>query len=205
MSFQHTSHPRCGQHLEFGINAENQHLIVGRRRNNKNKSSSRSSTILSDGGMIAMKQVQAVVDKLSMERYRDSTRQTYYHIWKLFNQFFLKLDDKLQSWSDRLVLFTGFLVDSQLQSTMVKTYISTIKGILIEIGVRLNPDKFLLTSLTKACRLKNDVAVQRYAIRKGMLKMILDEVDKMYKQKRIQQPYLNRLFKTVYVLLIMDS
>ena len=82
----------------------------------------------SDGGVISAIEVQVVVDRLSMECFRDSTKQTNYRIWKLFNQFFIKLDDRPRSWNDRLVLFTGFLVDSQLQSATVKSYISAIKG-----------------------------------------------------------------------------
>ena len=126
-------------------------------------------------------------------------RQTYYRIWKQFNQFFVKLDDKARSWSDCLVLFTGYLVDSKLQSATVKTYISAIKGVLVEIGIRLSPDKFLLTSLTKACHLKNDVAVQHFAIRKGMLKLMIDQLDNLYiGNTHKQQPYLCKLFKAIY-------
>ena len=71
----------------------------------------------------------------------------------------------------------------------------------MEIGVKLSPDHFLLTSLTKACRLKNDVAVavQRLAIRKGMLKILLDQLNTIFNNDNVQQPYLLILFRVVYI------
>ena len=134
------------------------------------------------------------MNQLSGERYCSTTRKTYYRIWKLFNQFFLKLDNKPRCWEERLVQFTGFLVENKLQSASVKTYISAIKGVLREIGIKISEDNFLLTSMTRACRIKNDEVVNRFPITKGRLSLMLVEVEKFYDQ----QPYLSCLFQTIY-------
>ena len=83
-----------------------------------------------------------------MERCRDSTRQTYYRIWKQFNQFFLRLDQKPDTWEECLILFTGFLVEAKHKSSTVKTYVSAIRGVLMEVGVKLKENRFLINSLT---------------------------------------------------------
>ena len=79
-----------------------------------------------------------IIDKLHSQQYRDSTRRNYYTIWKLFNQFFLRLDKKLATWEECLVLFVGFLVNDKKQSATVKSYVSAIRAVLQEIGVKLS-------------------------------------------------------------------
>ena len=111
-----------------------------------------------------------------MEQRRTTTRKTYYGIWKSFNKFFIKLDSKPDSWEDRIILFVGYLIDSKKKSSTVKSYISAIKAILLEDGVVLNENKYLLGSLTKACRLVNDHVKTRLPIRKGLLNIIVKSV-----------------------------
>ena len=143
--------------------------------------------------------VQHIVEQLSFEKHRNTTRETYHRIWKLFNQFFVKLDVKPCSWEDRLVLFTGFLVHSKLKSSTVKSYISAFRAVLAELGERINPDNYRLKSLTRACRLRNDVIVHKLLITKGVLKLLLDVVKNIF---GAEQPYLLAmylaLFSTVY-------
>ena len=55
-----------------------------------------------------------------------------------------------------MVLFTGFLIENRLQSGTVKSYLSTIQAVLWENNIKLNEDLFLLSSLTRACKLRND-------------------------------------------------
>ena len=120
---------------------------------------------------------------------------TYHHIWKLFNQFFIRLDSKPRSWEDRLILFTRFLVNNELQSSTVKTYISAIRGVLREVGMKLAENNFLIMSLTKACRLKNDVVLNRFPILKGMLKLMIDQIGSMYGGS---QPHSSLLYAAIY-------
>ena len=49
--------------------------IAGKRKKGRHSS---GSSISSDSGVISTIEVQAVVDRLSMERFRDSTKQMYY-------------------------------------------------------------------------------------------------------------------------------
>ena len=109
-------------------------------------SSSEDSTI----STVAMQQI---VNKLRLQRVRESTKNNYYSIWKAFNSFYLRLDQKPGTWEERLLLYAGFLVKEKKQSQTVKSYILAIKNILKDDGVVINEDKFLLASLTKACKL----------------------------------------------------
>ena len=38
--------------------------------------------------------MRAIVDKLQAERFRSSTKLTYYRVWKKFNEFYISLDEK---------------------------------------------------------------------------------------------------------------
>ena len=59
---------------------------------------------------------------------------------------------------------------------MVKSYISAIKAVLSMNNIKIVEDRYLLCSLVKACRLKNDVVKTRLPIQKAMLGVILKEV-----------------------------
>ena len=102
----------------------------------------------SGSSYISASAVQAIVDQLKYQSNRVSTRQNYYAVWWQFNEFFIKLDTKPQSWEDRLVLFVGYLIGGNRKSTTIKSYISAIKKVLREDGVILNQDEYLLRSLT---------------------------------------------------------
>ena len=122
--------------------------------------------------------MQNIVEMLKLQRFRDSTRKTYYTVWKLFNKFFISLDVKPNTWEERIVLFTGHLVNSKLKSNSFKSYISAIKAVLLEIGYELNEDKFIINALTRACRLQNDKIRVRFPIHKDLLGLILEELKK---------------------------
>ena len=138
--------------------------------------------------------MRAIVDRLKGEHCRDSTRATYHRIWKIFNKFVIRLYVKPTSWEEHIVLFTGFLVESQLKSSTVKTYISAIKGVLLENSIVIDPDTFTLNTLTRACRIKNNRLITRLPIGKDLLKLLLRSINKEYSLK-IGQEYLNRLYQ----------
>ena len=77
----------------------------------------------------------------------------------------------------------------------MKSYISAIRAVLFNVGVKLDMDEFLLVSLTKACRLKNDRVRTRLPIQKGLLTLILKQVKLKY--EKAGQPYLSLLFQTM--------
>ena len=105
---------------------------------------------------ISTRAIQEIVNKLKYQRCRDSTRKIYHHVWNKFNQFFIRLDCKQISWEKGIVLFTGYLVDCTFQSTTIKSYLSAIRTVLKQDGVKISEDRFLLTSLMHACRLHNE-------------------------------------------------
>ena len=88
----------------------------------------------SGASTISTVEMHRIIDKLKQERVRSTTKSNYYSIWKAFNKFFLKLDNK-PTWEERLVLYAGYLVHSSKQSQMVCSYISAIKNILQDDGV----------------------------------------------------------------------
>ena len=114
-----------------------------------------SGTTSSDSS-ISMKVIEQIIDRLCLECNRSSTRKNYYSVWKTFNRFFLRLDERPASWKERLTLFVGYLIQDGRKATMIKSYISAVKAVLSDGGIEINEDRSLLTSLTKACRYVND-------------------------------------------------
>ena len=119
-------------------------LFTGKAESRKGSKHSSTSSFTA----ISTREIQEIVNTLSLQRFHSSTRRTYHRIRHLFNQFFIRLDHKPFTWEDRLILFTGFLVDNKLKSCTVKSYISAIRAVLMKIGVSLSEDKYLLSSLT---------------------------------------------------------
>ena len=142
-------------------------------------------------------EMERVVEKLKCQQHKNLTRNNYYKIWKLFDSFYLRLDQKPNSWEDRLTLFVAYMIENKRQSVTVKSYISAIKSILREDGFKIHEDSFLLSSLTRAYRLNNDQIRTRLPIYKGLLCIILSEVKKIYSE--INQPYLSLLYRTLLI------
>ena len=129
-----------------------------------------------------------------MDQHRSSTRKMYYCVWRSFNEFFIRLDFKPTSWEDCLILFVGYLIKSKKKSSTIKSYISAIKAILMEDNIQINEDKYLLTSLTKACKYHNDRVCIRLPIQKGLSEIILRQVADYFGD----QPYLSALYKAIF-------
>ena len=143
-----------------------------------------SSEGTSTSSTISTAALENFVEKLRNERNRSSTRKMYYSVWKKFNQFFIHLDIKPENWEDRLVLFVGYLVETQKKSTMIKSYISAIKGVLRDDNIIINEDRYLLKLLTKACKYKNDKVRIRLPIQKGILQLLLDKISDCYRDSQ---------------------
>ena len=127
-----------------------------------------------------------------------TTKKNYYSIWKVFNTFLIKLDCKPRSWEDRLMLFVGYLVQNNCKSSIVKSYISEIRAVLQQVNVVLQEDRVLLTSLTKACRLRNDRIMVRLPIQKGVLAMLLNEINCILDNQPFLRVLYRALFSTAY-------
>ena len=90
----------------------------------------------------------------------------------------------------------GYLINDKKKSQTIKSYISAIRAILMEIGLELNENKYLIASLTKACRVVNDHFRTWLPIQKPMLNMLLKYTDRWFIS--INQPYLARLYRAVF-------
>ena len=152
-----------------------------------------SSSTLSTVSSAAIK---AVIDRLKCQGQRESTRAIHHGVWKTFNDFNVKLDNKPSSWEDRLTLFVGYLICKKLKLSTIKSYISAIWTVLTYIGIELNENKVLLTSLIKACKIHNDCIKSKLPIQKGLLMILIESVDKLYVNS--PQPYLAVMCKALF-------
>ena len=117
-------------------------------------------------------------------------------MWRKFNNFLICLDKKPPSWEERASLFGASLVDQGIQSSTLRSYMSAIKGILIDDGFQWDNTKLLLSTLIRGCKVVNDCVRTRLPIQKGLLEMILFEIQRIYRD----QFYLEILYKTVLSL-----
>ena len=112
----------------------------------------------------------------------------------IFNQFIVSLDRKPDTWEDRLTLFVEFLINEGRKSTTIRSYISAVKAVLQDIDIELNENRFLLSSLTRACKLINDNVRTRLPIYKALLAVILKETNTLFGD----QPYLRVLYRALF-------
>ena len=108
----------------------------------------------------------------------------------------MKLDYRPKLWEDRIALYCAYLIHTGIQSSTLKSYISGIKYILKYIGYKWSDSQIELTSLTKACKIKNDVPRTRLPIHIKLLETLLFEVKRYYKN----QPYLQCLYQAIFLL-----
>ena len=80
---------------------------------------------------------------------------------------------KPTTWPERLTLFVGYLIDNKKQSATVRSYVSAIKAILENDGIKFDADVTTITSLTQACKYVNDKAHKRSPIQKSLLIKII--------------------------------
>ena len=130
---------------------------------------------------------------LCQNQHRPSTKDNYLMVWRQFNEFFIKLDFKPRNWEDRLTLFVAYLIKNKKQSSTVKSYISAVKAVLKMNRIKVTGDQYLLSSMVRACRLKNDRVKTRLPIGKKMLIKLLQQIEKSFSQ----QPYLRLLYQTM--------
>ena len=141
-------------------------------------------------------EISTIVENLQNQQHRDSTKRNYYTVWKSFNQFLIRLDRRPKHWEDRLILFIGFLIQNNKQSSTIRSYVSAIKAVLKINKITIKEDQFLLSSLIRACRLKNDRLRTCLPIRKTMLVVLLNQVKIHF--RKLNQPYLAMLYSTLF-------
>ena len=165
-------------------------LITGHKPRRYNSTSSHSSAASS----ISTKEIEDIILKLCNSKYRPATKCNYQSVWKVFSEFFVTLDRKPRNWSDHITLFVGYLVSCDKQSCTIKSYLSAIKAVLKDNDIIIDQDQFLLSSLTRACRLRNDKVQQRLPIQKGLLLLLLRRVQDYFET----QPFLATMYKALF-------
>ena len=85
------------------------------------------------------------------------------------------------------------MIQTNKKAGTIKSYISAIRAILLDVKVELKEDKFLLSSLTKACKLTNDHVRIRLPIKKGLLFIVLKAAVEFFGD----QPYLATLYQAL--------
>lgn len=146
---------------------------------------------------ISLEMFERVVEKLSNDDIQDSTKSMYHSIWCNFNKFLLSFDDLPTTWEDKMVLYATFLADIGNSSATVSSYMSAIRYVLRHDGIEVNNSCCRLSSIIRACKLHNDIVTVHRPIRSGLLRLILDQVDKIFLDN--PQPYLSSLYKAIFV------
>ena len=165
----------------------------------KNKFGLEVTHVLSEGSSkVSAHSIRMIIEKLIMHQNRDSTNRTYLCVWRQFNRFLMTLDSMPQSWEDRTTLFVGHLISQGKQSATVKSYVSAIKRTLVDDNYSWRDDRILLSSLTRACRVRNDRVRTGLPISCSLLELILFEVQRMMRNE--SQMYLELLYKAVFCL-----
>ena len=88
------------------------------------------------------------------------------------------------------------LINEKRQSATIKSYISAIKAVLADNSIKINQDEFLLSSLTRACKIHNDRITTKFPIYRELMAIILAEIKKTY--SACNQPYLSLLYRTLF-------
>ena len=138
-----------------------------------------------------------VLERLKCRTVRKSTAKNYLSVWRHFNKFIIRLDYRPLKWEDRVALFCAYLIQKGLQSSTIKSYISAIKKILKDDGYIWDDKQGLLSSLTQACKLQNDKIKCRLPIQRGLLNLLLFELQRVLSPS---QNYLLVLYRALFAL-----
>ena len=163
--------------LHFVTNGD----FAGKRRRQKRKGLRNSDvlSISSGSSKYSSNAISMLVDSLKSQQNRASTNKTYLAVWRKFNAFLLNLDKmpgNPHQWEYRTVLFVGYLIESGIQSSTIKSYVSAIKRTLLNDNYDWKDQVVQLNSLTRACKLKNDVLYTHLPIHCSLLEHILFEI-----------------------------
>ena len=90
----------------------------------------------------------------------------------------------------------AYLIDKGSKSATVKSYVSAIKKVLLQDKYEWQDSILVITSLVKACKIKDDVIGYRLSITKGLLEIMMFELECIY----INMPYLCILYKAIFCL-----
>ena len=155
----------------------------------------------SNSSKISTEQVTKILERIQSRQTRESTKNNYLCIWRQLNKFVIKLDTRESlSWEEKTALFGACLVDRGVQSSTLRSYFSAIKFILKQDGYPWDDQKALLSALIRGCRLENDSVKVRLPIKKGLLEVLLFELERKFGKSNNPQPYLECMYKAMISL-----
>ena len=117
-------------------------------------------------------------------------------IWCKFNNFVMQLDKKPKFWEDRATLFGAYLIKNGIQSATLQSYISAIKGTLIDSDYQWDDNRVLLNLLTRVCHRVNDHVRTRLPIHINLLELMIFELQRLL----ADQPFLVTLYKAWFLI-----
>ena len=82
-------------------------------------------------------------------------------------------------WSKEQFLYCAYLVDTGLQSTTIRSYVSAIKSVLRDDDYEWEEGQVLITTLTHVCKVMNDRVFLHRLITLNLLEVILFEVERV--------------------------
>ena len=139
--------------------------------------------------------MRQIIEHLKSVKHRESTRKNYLAVWRKFNEFVIQLDARPKFWEDRASLFGAYMVSRGIQSSTLRSYMSAIKGTLVDAGYAWDDNRLLLSTLIRGCRVINDKVRTRLPIQIGLLEILLFELKRLYHA----QPYLEVLYQTIFI------
>ena len=137
-----------------------------------------------------------MIEKLKVQSCQKLTAKNYLGIYRRFKQFILKLDVRPRAWEDKATLFIGYLTENGMQSSSVKPYLSAIKKTLVVNGYKWNDARVQVATLTRACRLINDIVMTRFCVYCDLLEIMLFQIEMKFNQ----QPYQEIMYKAMFIL-----
>ena len=174
---------------------------IGKRKHGKTASDALS--MCSHGSRLSTNYLAELREQLRTQIHQPSTRKNYHCVWKNFNKFIIKLDNIPSAWEERTSLYCAFLTEySTIQSRTLKSYVSAIKyKVTSDYGnYKWNDGLVHLSSLTKACKIKNDEIRCRLPISNKFLECILFQLERYYGTKLRNNKLFNntRINTTLY-------
>ena len=164
------------------------------------KTRTKASSSSSGESSILVRNIELIIENLKLQSCQKPTAKNYLGIWRRFKQFILKLDVRLRAWEDKATLFIGYLIENGMQSSSVKSYLPAIKKTLVVNGYKWNDARVQVATLTRACRLINDRVMARFGVHCGLLELMLFQIERKFNQ----QPYLEIMYKAMFILDITD-
>ncbi len=149
-------------------------MLAGRQILETSSCSSVSTIIATE---IPLSTIQKHLDQITLLGTASSTRKVYQHACEIFENFLLCWSLMHIEFDKQITLFISFLSISDLASSTIATYVSTIKGKYCLMGIEVQ-NEFLLSHMLKGIQKFNRGPwLQRCPFTLQMIKKIFAKLD----------------------------